>query len=123
MKLTTLSIYDEELYEPIGIVSGMSVHSVSFIRQIFTNFTSLFGGKQSQIKEKFMDVRKEAIKQMVENGKNVGAVCIAGVDIDLTELGGEFIVCCATGTALIPKKAKVSKTVQKIDNIITQQSK
>jgi uncharacterized protein YbjQ (UPF0145 family) len=100
MLISTLSTYDMDKYEIMGPVSGLSVHSISFFRNLVSGFTSLFGGNQSLIKDKFLDVRKEAMADLSRKGAKQGADMIAGMEIELTELGNEFVVCVATGTAL-----------------------
>ena len=110
MLMSTLSTYDLEKYNIIGPVSGLSVHSISFFRDLVSGFTSLFGGSQSLIKDKFLDVRKEAMKDLERKGEKQGADMIAGIEVELTELGNQFVVCVATGTALKIKPTYKSKS-------------
>ena len=121
MIISTLQTYDSDKYEIIGPVSGMSIHSISFIRNIFSGFTSLFGGKQDSIKTKFMDVRNESIKEMIQIAKNNNSDMISGLIIELTELGAEFVVCIATGTALKLKEEK--KEIKKQSPLLYKKTK
>ena len=102
MRIITLNILDDNKYTPLGIVRGTIVHSVSFFRDILGNVTGLFGGKNSAINQKIDDVYAEAISQLeAYTQKNYpSATSIAGVEISLTEMR-EFIICVATGTAVI----------------------
>ena len=123
MILSTLSTYDMEKYEIIGPVSGMSVHGISFFRNIFAGFSSLFGGKQSAIQEKFMDVRREALKDMSKAAKNAGADMVGGLTIELSELGQEYVLCLATGTALRDVSKKNASKKKNTELLLTLQNK
>jgi len=116
MLISTLATYDMEKYDILGPISGLSVHSISFFRNIVADFTSLFGGSQSAIKEKFLDVRREAVQDMVEKATANKADMIAGLELELTELGNNFVVCVATGTALKEKNKVQKQRTQKVRN-------
>jgi uncharacterized protein YbjQ (UPF0145 family) len=116
MLISTLATYDMEKYDIIGPVSGLSVHAISFFRNIVADITSLFGGAQSTIKEKFLDVRREAVQDMVEKAKANKADMIAGLDLEVTEMANNFVVCVATGTALKEKNKSQKQRTQKVRN-------
>jgi len=111
MILSTMMNYDTNLYEPIGVVNGMSIHALSYVRNIAVNITSLFGGKQTKIQDKFMDIRREAIKNMIDSAKTTDAAMIGNVQIEFSEMANEFFICIATGTALRLKTQQISKSL------------
>ena len=113
MSIITLNILDDNKYTPLGIVRGTIVHSVSFFRDILGNVTGLFGGKNSAINQKIDDVYAEAISQLeAYTQKNYpSATSIAGVEISLTEMR-EFIICVATGTAMVETTNKPTNPTQ-----------
>ncbi len=125
MIISTLSTYDMDKYEILAPVSGMSVHSISFFRNIFAGLSGLFGGKNTAIQTKFMDVRRESINEMKTAATDIGADMIAGLQIELTELGQEFVVCIATGTALKKKDSKKLKgaKLSKQDSLLASPQK
>jgi len=102
MRIITLNTLDDNKNTPLGIVRGTIVHSVSFFRDILGNVTGLFGGKNSAINKKIDDVYAQAIEELeAYTQKNYPtATSIEGVEISLTEMR-EFIICVATGTAVI----------------------
>ena len=102
MRIFTLNTLDDDKYKPLGLVRGTIVHSVSFFRDILGNLTGLLGGKNSAINKKIDDVYAEAISELEAYTKKAypSATSIAGVEISLTEMR-EFIICVATGTAVI----------------------
>jgi len=120
MRIFTLNTLDDNKYKPLGLVRGTIVHSVSFFRDILGNLTGLLGGKNSAINQKIDDVYAEAISQLEEytQKKYPSATAIAGVEISLTEMR-EFIICVATGTAVIesvnkPNPAPILKPMPQV---------
>jgi len=106
--ILTIHYYDFNKYEPIGLVNSLSVHAISFLRGIVGGITSIFGGRQGVIQDKFLEVRNEILKELQQNAKKMGADLIVGLDIDITELG-EDIIFAASATALKLKKKNNNK--------------
>jgi uncharacterized protein YbjQ (UPF0145 family) len=98
--ILTTGYYDMNKYEPIGLVSSIPVHSISAIRGLVSGFTGLFGGRQQVIEKKFLDIRKEALYELEQEAKAMGAVMIIGLEFELCEFSNEFVVYGASGTAL-----------------------
>ena len=98
--ILTTGYYDMNKYEPIGLVSSIPVHSISAIRGLVSGITGFFGGRQQVIEKKFLDIRKEALYELEQEAKAMGAVMIIGLEFDVSELGNEFVIYGASGTAL-----------------------
>ena len=104
MQVVTTSYYDPTKYEVIGLVSGVSVHAISAIRGMFSGISSLFGGKQQLIEQKFLDVYYESIASLQDNAKKMGAEQVVALKVETSELGNEFVVFTEIGTAIRPIK-------------------
>jgi uncharacterized protein YbjQ (UPF0145 family) len=115
MRIFTLTTVDENKYKPLGLVRGTIVHSVSFFRDILGNITGLLGGRNSAINKKIDDVYAEAITELEAYTKKTypTATSIAGVEISLTEMR-EFIICVATGTAMVEITNKPNPTQNQV---------
>lgn len=98
--ILTTGYYDMNKYEPIGLVSSIPVHSISAIRGLVSGFTGFFGGRQQVIEKKFLDIRREALYELEQEAKAMGAVMIIGLEFELCEFSNEFVVYGASGTAL-----------------------
>jgi len=98
--ILTTGYYNMNKYEPIGLVSSIPVHSISAIRGLVSGITGFFGGRQQVIEKKFLDIRKEALYELEQEAKAMGAVMIIGLEFDVSELGNEFVIYGASGTAL-----------------------
>jgi uncharacterized protein YbjQ (UPF0145 family) len=110
--LSSLMTYDVTKYEPLGIVRGTKVHGISLFRSIVGNLSSLFGGKNDAINKKVDDVYNDSIQELI-NGALImypGVKMISGIDVTLSEIFENIIICVATGTALAPLKNVENKT-------------
>ena len=110
--LSSLMTYDVTKYEPMGIVRGTKVHGISLFRSIVGNLSSLFGGKNDAINKKVDDVYNDSIQELI-NGALImypGVKMISGIDVTLSEIFENIIICVATGTALAPLKNVENKT-------------
>jgi uncharacterized protein YbjQ (UPF0145 family) len=126
--ILTTGYYNMNKYEPIGLVSSIPVHSISAIRGLVSGITGFFGGRQQVIEKKFLDIRKEALYELEQEAKAMGAVMIIGLEFNVSELGNEFVIYGASGTALKLKsggsvmKGGIKKELKK-DNKSKKESK
>jgi uncharacterized protein YbjQ (UPF0145 family) len=107
IKLQTTSFVDNDKYDTIGIVMGVSVRAISTLRQAFTNIVGIAGGRQASLENKLISARKEAIDELLENAKLAGADEVFGINVDMFESKiGEhgFFIVSTTGTSVKIKK-------------------
>lgn len=90
--------YNPEKYEPIGYVFGLSIHAISFLRDVTSNFMGIFGGQASSLNDKTRVVYESAIEDLRKNAGKCDL--IVGLTININEIDDKFIVVNATGTAL-----------------------
>lgn len=111
LKLFTTHNYDENAYTPLGLVRGTMVHAVSVLRDVVGNITGIFGGVNSAINKKIDDTYDEAVEALIKytTNKYPSATAIAGITFSITEMR-EFVICVASGTALIPKVSSSSSS-------------
>jgi uncharacterized protein YbjQ (UPF0145 family) len=107
IQILTTGYYDLELYDTIGMISSVSVHSISIIRGFLSGITGIFGGQQTLIEKKYKDIRYDAIEGLLKEANSVGANLIVGLDVEVSQIGDEFMVFVASGTALKYKKPPV----------------
>jgi len=105
--ILTTGYYDLDLYEPIGMISNVSVHAISLIRGFLSGITSIFGGQQTLIETKYKDIRNAAIEGLLKEANNVGANLVVGLDVEVSSISNEFMVFVASGTALKYKKSTI----------------
>ena len=102
--ILTTGFYDVNKYEPIDHINSLSVHGVSFLRGLVGGITSIFGGRQGVIEEKYLEIRAQILTELQENAQRMGADLVVGLDIDITQLGNEDIIFSANATALKLKR-------------------
>ena len=94
--ILTTGFYDVNKYEPIDHINSLSVHGVSFLRGLVGGITSIFGGRQGIIEEKYLEIRAQILTELQENAQRMGADLVVGLDID--------IIFSANATALKLKR-------------------
>ena len=108
MKVISTSLIDDNKYESIGLVTGISVRSLSFFRRLLGGLQTIFGGKMELFEEKLVEARVEAIQNMISRAKKMEADEVIGVNVEMSEIASgrsdAFLVCSCYGTAVKLKK-------------------
>lgn len=105
MKLSSVTTVDRNNYVVLGMTQGISVQSINAFRQIVGDVKGLFGGRQKNWEKKFIKARQQALEEMADNAKSMGADEVIAVNIDVSELSG-YIVFIADGTAVKLRNSK-----------------
>lgn len=113
MKLLTTGYYDTAAWEPIGLVQGISVHSISLFRGMFASVSGVAGGKIPEIEKKYLDARGEALAELEAEATKLGADHVIGLEVETTELNKNFVVFIAAGTAVRRKTKGGTKKLYK----------
>ncbi len=99
---TTPSIEGKKITEYKGIVFGEVVSGIDFVRDFAAGLTNFFGGRSGSYEEELTTARTNALNEMEQRAKQMGANAIVGVDIDYEVLGqGNMIMVTASGTAVV----------------------
>ncbi|MDD9981413.1 MAG: heavy metal-binding domain-containing protein [Gammaproteobacteria bacterium] len=100
---TTDGVEGRAIVEYRGIVSGEAVMGTNVFRDFFAGITDLVGGRSGTYESELRKAKDFAIAQMVEDGRNLGADAVVGVDLDYEHLGGgnrSMLMVTANGTAV-----------------------
>ncbi|MDD9981149.1 MAG: heavy metal-binding domain-containing protein [Gammaproteobacteria bacterium] len=100
---TTDGVEGRAIVEYHGIVSGEAVMGTNVFRDFFAGITDLVGGRSGTYESELRKAKDFAIAQMVEDGRNLGADAVVGVDLDYEHLGGgnrSMLMVTANGTAV-----------------------
>jgi len=67
---------------------------------------ALMGGEVTAFTSEIEKARLEAIQRAIEQARNKGANAIVGLDLETSDMGGEFYITLlsATGTAVVIEK-------------------
>ncbi len=103
---TTPSLDGKTIKEYRGIVFGEVITGIDFVKDFTASITNLTGGRASEYEEELVSSRADAISEMIERAKKVGANALVGVNVDVEsitvgEQGQMMIMVVATGTAVV----------------------
>lgn len=100
---TTNSVEDKKVKEYLGIVFGEVISGVNMFKDIGAGFRNLIGGRSAGYEEELVNARQEALKEMEERARELGANAVIGVDVDYEVLGSDngMLMVTVSGTAVI----------------------
>lgn len=104
---TTSSLEGKKIKEYRGIVFGEVISGIHFMKDFTANITNMVGGRAEEYEQELVDARAEAVNDMIERAKKVGANALIGVKIDVEAVGNNdgsimsMIMVTATGTAVV----------------------
>jgi len=104
---TTSSLEGKTIKEYRGIVFGEVISGIHFIKDITASITNFVGGRAEEYEQELVDARADAINEMMEKAKKIGANAIVGVKIDVETVGSNekaamaMLMVHVTGTAVV----------------------
>lgn len=100
---TTPTIEGKKIIEYKGIVFGEVVAGVDFVKDIAASFTNFFGGRSNSYEGELIQAREQALAEIQQKAKALGANAVVGVDLDYEVLGaqGNMLMVTASGTAVV----------------------
>jgi len=98
---TTPSVEGRKIIDYQGIIFGEVITGVNMIKDFAAGLTNIFGGRSGSYEGELIKAREDALRELVERAKAVGANAIVGVNIDYEVLGqGNMLMVTASGTAV-----------------------
>jgi uncharacterized protein YbjQ (UPF0145 family) len=100
---TTPHIEGRRILKYIGIVSGDCIIGANMIRDLWSGWKDLVGGRVGTYEKVIMTARNNALKDMTSDAVEAGANAIVGVDFDYEVLGSRngMLMVSVTGTAVV----------------------
>ena len=101
--VTTPSIQGYKITKVIGLVTGLSPRTRGVGGMIFGAIQALMGGEVTAFTTEIEKARLEAVQRAIEKAERRGANAIVGLDLETSDMGGEFTITLisATGTAVV----------------------
>ena len=99
---TTQSIEGREISEYMGIVFGEVVTGVNFLKDLGAGLRDIFGGRSAGYENELMRAREEALEEIEERARRMGADAVVGCKMDYEVLGqgGSMLMVTVSGTAV-----------------------
>ena len=116
MKLTTVTTYDHNQYETIGIVSVVHIEYANVIFEYVQDWKNILQSRRTLVEKRFNAGRQTCLNKMKEEGNTLGATEIIAIDIDTESFmsGDERLIAyMGTGTAIRKTKNEPPRTLRK----------
>ncbi len=99
---TTPSIEGRKIGRYYGIVTGEAIIGANIFRDIFAGIRDIVGGRSASYEEVLREAKQNALSEMEENARRMGANAVVGVDLDYETIGsnGSMLMVTASGTAV-----------------------
>ena len=102
---TTSVIEGKKIKEYRGIVFGEVVNGINFTKDFLASITNFIGGRSKEYEEELVNSRADAVKEMMERAKKIGANGLVGVKVDVETISvnenGVMLLVVASGTAVV----------------------
>lgn len=99
---TTSSVEGRTITSYKGIVFGEVVSGVNFIKDFMGGLRDVFGGRSNTYENELVTARENAIRELQERAKALGADAIVGCKMDYEVLGqtNGMLMVTISGTAV-----------------------
>ena len=102
---TTPGVEGRRIVAYKGLVGGDAILGANMFRDFFAGIRDILGGRSGAYEKVLRNAKNEAISDMMEQAREVGANAIVGVDLDYEtiqiENGGSMLMVSASGTAVV----------------------
>jgi uncharacterized protein YbjQ (UPF0145 family) len=100
---TTPSIEGKKITQYYGLVSGEAIIGANLFRDIFAGIRDIVGGRSGSYEEVLREAKNNALSEMEENARRLGANAVVGIDLDYETVGtnGSMLMVTASGTAVL----------------------
>lgn len=83
----------------LGIVTGECVIGANIMKDFFASIRDIIGGRSSSYERVLNQAKEDAMKDMTERARALGADAVIGIDIDYETIGGSMLMVSVSGTA------------------------
>lgn len=87
-----------------GIVISRNVRAVNIVRDFFTSFRDIFGGRSESYQDVMRTMQNDVIDELKEEAARLGANAIVGFCLDYDNIGSKnksLLMASAKGTAVL----------------------
>lgn len=100
---TTPTLENRKINTYLGIVTGEAIIGANLFRDIFAGIRDIVGGRSGAYEEVLREAKDNALTEMAENARHLGANAVVGIDLDYETVGtnGSMLMVTASGTAVI----------------------
>ncbi len=99
---TTPTVEGRPVRDYLGVVTGEAIIGANMFRDLFASIRDIVGGRAGSYERVLKDAREQAIAELQEEARRLGANAVVGVDLDYEVIGdtGSMLMVSASGTAV-----------------------
>jgi len=99
---TTPMLEGRQIRDYLGVVAGEAILGANIFRDVFASVRDVIGGRSGSYEKVLREAREEALKEMVQAARSLGADAVVGIDYDYETLGanGSMLMVAVSGTAV-----------------------
>ena len=105
VRIFTTPILDGiKIREYKGVVISRNVRAVNIVRDFFTHFRDIFGGRSASYQDVMKAMQDDVIAEAKEEASRLGANAIVGFSLDYDNIGSKnksLLMASAKGTAVV----------------------
>ena len=99
---TTHTIEGSQVTEYLGLITGEAIIGANLVKDILASITDIVGGRSAAYEQVLMEAKDNALQDLEERAKNLGANAVLAIDLDYETIGarGSMLMVSASGTAV-----------------------
>lgn len=99
---TTPSVEGRKITDYKGVVFGEVIAGVNFLKDFAASIRNIVGGRSGSYEDELIRAREQAMREMSDRARQLGADAVVGIDIDYEVLGeaNGMLMVTASGTAV-----------------------
>ena len=99
---TTTAVEGRPATEYLGLVTGEAIMGANIFRDMFAGIRDIVGGRAGAYEDVLRGGRDQAISELIDEAKALGADAVIGVDISYAAIGASdsMLMVAVTGTAV-----------------------
>lgn len=99
---TTSSVEGRPIDSYLGLVFGEVITGVNMFRDIGASFRNVFGGRSQGYEDELMHARADALRELEQRARQMGADAVVGAKMDYEMLGVDngMMMVTVSGTAV-----------------------
>ena len=101
---TTSAVAPHTVEKYLGLVSGEAILGANVFRDFFAGIRDVLGGRSGSYEKVLRKAKQEAIEDMLDQARGLGANAVIGVDLDYETIqlqdGGAMLMVSISGTAV-----------------------
>lgn len=101
---TTSTLEGQRIAKYLGLVTGEAILGANVFRDFFAGIRDVLGGRSGSYEKVLRRAKQEAIEDMLDQARGLGANAVVGVDLDYETIqvqdGGSMLMVSVSGTAV-----------------------